>query len=196
MAKLLYGVGINDEESVSSPSINGVQIKCKIYTAWYDMLRRCYSTSYHKKYPKYIGCSVCPEWFKFSSFKAWALAEKKTEKCQLDKDLLIKGNKVYSPDTCCWIGQDLNKFLTVDQVGKTNNLPTGVSYKGKRLQATCNNPFTKKLEHLGYYDSVEEAHLAWKIRKHEHALTYINTVVDPRIKDAILRWFPDPRSNS
>ena len=189
MAKLIYGVGINDSAEVLSPSIGGVQTKCKIYVTWYDMLRRCYSNSYQEKYPKYRGCTVDPSWFKFSAFKKWAIETRKADNLQLDKDLLVTGNKIYSPNTCCWISQELNKFLTFNQSGKSNNLPAGVTYKGNKLQATCNNPFTKKLEHLGYYTSVKEAHLAWLSRKSEIAKLYAEKELDARVKAALLIKF-------
>ena len=44
--------------------INGVQTK--EYNLWMNMLRRCYSDKYQKKYPTYEGCEVSS---KFKSYE-------------------------------------------------------------------------------------------------------------------------------
>ena len=163
---MIYGIATNDTGSVTDP-VTGK--KCRIYVTWYDMIRRCYSSVYQIKYPKYVGCTVASEWLLFSNFKNWV--ENETTYCpnkQLDKDLLIVGNKLYSPSTCIFISQEINKFLTINQ-RKSSDLPIGVNLKNTRFQAVCNNPFLKKLEHLGYYSSAEQAHEAWRLKKHEHS---------------------------
>ena len=110
---MIYGIATNDTGSVTDP-VTGK--KCRIYVTWYDMIRRCYSSVYQIKYPKYVGCTVASEWLLFSNFKNWV--ENETTYCpnkQLDKDLLIVGNKLYSPSTCIFISQEINKFLTINQ---------------------------------------------------------------------------------
>ena len=183
---MIYGVGLNDVGKVTDPV---TKKKCKIYTMWLDMLRRCYSETYQNQHVKYKGCSVEPGWFKFSSFKDWVLSNKEyAENKQLDKDLLVKGNKLYSPETCTFISQEINKFLTVNQT-KKSGLPVGVNKKSNRFQAVCNNPFTKKLEHLGYFSSAEEAHLAWKTKKQEIAKIYADQENNEEIKQALIEYF-------
>ena len=100
--KSVCGVGVNDRSSLgnSTDSIH--------YRTWYNMLYRCYSG----KYPTYKDVTVCDEWKTFSNFKTWMM--KQEMKCsdisnrQLDKDVLVPGNKVYSPETCHFVTREVN----------------------------------------------------------------------------------------
>lgn len=83
----------------------------KVYYAWITMLRRCYSESQQKRQPSYRGCSVSKEWHNFQNFAAWYIPNY-VEGWHMDKDLLIKGNRVYSSDNCCFLPLEINSFLT------------------------------------------------------------------------------------
>ena len=80
---------------------------------WNNIVRR---TSEGKSC--YSNVTVCEEWLDFKNFKSWY--EKnyphqiKEVKFHLDKDWLQQGfeNKVYSPETCIFLPQSVNKFLT------------------------------------------------------------------------------------
>ena len=74
-------------------------IRTKEYVAWDAMLQRCYDDKLHKRHPSYKDCTVCEEWLNFQNFAKW-FNDNNIDGCQLDKDLLIKGNKIYSPETC------------------------------------------------------------------------------------------------
>ncbi len=120
--RLVHGVGVND----ANYNVHGKEGRCPFYTKWYDMLKRCYSSRFHKQYPSYIGCSVCPEWCYFSKFRFW-MENQKWEGMELDKDILVKGNRVYSPDTCCFIPQAINVLFSTGRKRKHNlHLPEGV----------------------------------------------------------------------
>ncbi len=86
----VFGKGINDTENA------------KDYQTWHSMLRRCYSPVFKKDKPTYEGCEVCEEWLHFSVFRKWYAANNKAN-WELDKDLLIPGNKTYSPETCIFV---------------------------------------------------------------------------------------------
>lgn len=107
---------------------------------------------------------------------------------QLDKDILVPGNKVYSPETCAFVASNLNAFLT-DCGRARSDLPTGVSRSKRRFRARCNNPFTQRREVVGYYATAEEAHEAWRQRKHELACQYADMQTDPRIAEALRTRF-------
>ena len=108
--KLQYGVGINDADYVVSWRIDGQRFCCPFYDRWHGMLRRCYSAAWQSRHPAYIGCSVDKRWHSFVAFREWALSQPQWEGLHLDKDLLVPGNKVYSPETCLFIPQSVNKF--------------------------------------------------------------------------------------
>jgi len=182
---LVYGVGVNDSNYVVQPTINGKRVVCPFYMAWQGMLERCYSAKFQAKQPTYIGCSVAPEWWSFMTFRAW-MTMQDWQGRELDKDLLFPGNKVYSSTTCVFISSGLNRF-TLDRAAARGEWPIGVCWHKRegKFRASCSNPFTGKLEYLGYYTCPDEAHEAWRARKHELALQIAALHADPRIAKAL-----------
>lgn len=89
--------------------------KFKSYETWRDMIRRCYDKKIQEeKHKSYKNCSVCEEWHNYSNFKEWFdinYYELKGESITLDKDILIKGNKVYSPETCIFVPKSINSMF-------------------------------------------------------------------------------------
>ena len=119
--KLVCGIGVND---LTEPvKVNGKNLK--FYDTWQAMFRRCYSEQFQSKRPTYRNCSVCPEWLSLSNFKEWFLANYR-EGMELDKDILIQGNKVYCPEACSFIPQYINSLLC-DSGAIRGELPLGVS---------------------------------------------------------------------
>lgn len=153
------------------------------YTKWFDMLRRCYDPYYINKHSTYINCYVCKEWLCFQTFAEW-YEENYYDylkdnplfggKLQLDKDLLNKGNKVYSPNNCLLVPQIINKaFIKSD--AKRGHYPIGVSkIYGNKFKAYCNNILLKKVVHLGTYDTSEKAFEIYKNYKED----YLKRVAD------------------
>ena len=197
--KLVFGVGNNNADYV-------VQIKetigyeggkqkqkqvwiCPCYRAWKNMLKRCYSAKEQERNPTYKGCSVSDDWLTFSNFKAW-MEKQQWEGLHLDKDLLFEGNKLYSPDTCVFVSQMLNKFTT-DRGATRGEWLIGVNWdKGtNKFKSQCSNPFTNKNEHLGLFTCEQEAHNAWLKRKLElaHELAAIQT--DQRVAKALIERY-------
>jgi hypothetical protein len=190
----VFGIGVNDcpDPVYRTEMVNGKQKivwVCPYYVVWKHMLERCYSEPYLKSKPTYQGCSVCPEWIYFMTFKAWMMTQDFDGK-QLDKDILVEGNKVYNPEICRFVDAIVNSFLT-DCSATRGEWPIGVHWKKDRskFQAYCSNPFTKKLEHLGYFDCPEAAHEAWLKRKHELALALADLQTDPLIAEALRNRF-------
>lgn len=174
MVKLVAGVGLNDskEPVTKNQLINGKsrQVwRCPIYFKWKDLLRRCYSLKQgHPHYESYKHCSVCDEWLTFSNFKSW-VGKRCFEGLYLDKDLLFKGNKVYSPETCVLVPNFINCLFT-DTLKNRGDYPIGVSLKVKkkqhhreRFQSYCHE--LDSIIYLGYHDTPELAHKAWQKQK-------------------------------
>jgi len=192
--KFVYGVGINDADynigiTDTVDGKNKIVWMCPFYIRWRGMLSRCYYEKYNQKWPTYIGCSVCPEWFYFSKFKNW-METQDWEGKELDKDILFPGNKVYSPEACVFVEGRLNLFLTNTNLA-SGPYPTGVSWHKatSMFVAQCNNPTTGKYEHLGLFDNPEVAHQVWKAKKHEHALAYAEQQADPRVAEALRKRY-------
>ena len=195
--KLMHGVGINDVKSVTKYSFENGKYKlvwrCPYYVRWCGMLERCYSKRYQKNQPTYVGCSVCKEWLTLSNFKSW-METQDWENKQLDKDLLIYQNKVYSPETCCFIPREVNLFLTRRE--KNRGLyPLGVSYKIKPQKsiAELTKPFLSNISidsndtYLGHFNTPEEAHRMWQKAKIERAEVLKKEQTDIRIISGLQR---------
>lgn len=194
--KLVCGVGINDADYVigKKEEIGYVDGKrkqrriwiCPYYQAWKNMLERCYSAKFQKRNPTYIGCAVSEEWLTFSSFKAW-MEKQEWEGNQLNKSILVEGNKVYSSGTCVFVSGVVNSF-TIDRKAARGEWLIGASWNkwAGKFVAQCSNPFTKKLEYLGLFANELQAHNAWLKRKLElaHELAAIQT--DPRVAKALI----------
>ena len=133
-----------------------------VYCVWNGMLRRCYSKEYLKKFPSYIGCTVHEDWHNFQNFAKW-FDQNYIKGCQLDKDILIKGNKVYSSGTCCFVPQEINSLLT-NSKNKRGNYLIGVR-KNKSGKYSSYISFNKKQIHLGTFDYEIEAFLKYKKEK-------------------------------
>ena len=135
------------------------------YSIWQDMFKRCYSEKYLVKYPTYIGCTVCKEWYNFQVFAKWYDENYyiiQGKRMELDKDILIKGNKVYSPETCVFVPQDIN-YLFVKSNKSRGKYPIGVylhSDKDKFV-AQCHD-INKKMVYLGRSNTPNEAFKVYK----------------------------------
>lgn len=184
---LLQDVGINDAEYPVIQVINGKQVHCPFHTRWSDMLKRCYSSQCQVRQPTYKGCYVHKDWLTFSTFKSW-MEKQHWEGKHLDKDILIRGNKIYSQDTCVFVTHEVNSFL-LDGSKLRGLLPIGVSISRGRYQASCSNKGAKV--HLGYYETPELAHAAWYSYKAKLAKQLASEQTDPRVAEALLRRFPE-----
>ena len=161
-SRLVSGVGTNDAGYYVSAYLQGTLVMCPAYTVWQHMLTRCYSGKYQKQYPTYIGCSVCVEWLSFTTFRLWWL-ENHVDGWELDKDLLVAGNMVYSPQTCVFVPKWLNSFTTSSKSIR-GALPIGVRLhtrsKVNPYHAQCSNGSGSQI-HLGCYPTPEAAYAAW-----------------------------------
>ena len=163
---LIYGVGNNDTDlKTKTKDANGKEIKNVYYRYWHDMLRRAYDPGYRKLYPTYEGVTVCDEWLKLSNFIEW-MNKFDYEGKNLDKDLIVRNNKVYSPENCCFISPRLNSFIASRKdLLIDNNLPSGVRWhkfhKKYQAQISINN----KRAHLGYFTDVNDAEARYLTEK-------------------------------
>lgn len=150
------------------------RIHTKVYDAWHGMMQRCYDPKILNCNPTYIECTVCKEWHNFQNFAEWYednYIEYGDEKMCLDKDILIKGNKIYSPDTCIFVDQRINKLFVKSNRGE---LPIGVHYFKRDNKYTSHMNRNGKLIHLGLFNTVEEAFLTYKRCKEK----YIKEIAD------------------
>jgi len=181
--KLTFGIGINDANYVVKVVKGGKQVFCPYYRVWLDMLRRCYDTKFHVKQPTYSNCYVCLEWLLFSNFKQWMEKQDWFGKA-LDKDLLSKGNRCYSPETCVFISKTLNNLLNTKEASRgalkigvlkvNNTFSAQISVEGKRVR-------------LSSFKTEEEASQAYINYKSNHIRNLAELPENCYIKEALLR---------
>ncbi len=177
--KRYYGVGYIGEGKYKM-SKNGKLTKC--YNTWHDMLKRCYDKKLHKKHPTYKDCEVYNKWLNFQNFAKWYYNnyyEIEGEEMCLDKDILYKGNKIYSPENCVFVPHNINVLFTKSDKAR-GKYPIGVYYdkQHKKFVAQCRvydfKENKSKIKNLGLYNTPEEAFKVYKQFKEN----YIKQVAD------------------
>lgn len=200
----IYGVGEVDMEYQHQEFhiVNGkrkLKWMCPIYDTWKQMLRRVYSDKLHEKFPTYSNVKVCDEWLKLSNFYSWMSSidwkDYNGKKMQLDKDFILRGNKLYCPEYCAFIPHQVNSFVKLKPLF-AKDLPLGVVEKplsggGVTYEAACKDPFKRYRRYLGYFSTPKEAHETWRKTKHSYAceLAESGLVKDPRVKEALKQMF-------
>ena len=161
----VFGVGYIGEGRHNT-LINGKRTKC--YDVWRRMIERCYSSKYHDREPTYIDCEVHKLWHNFQTFSEWFennFYQIEGQRMELDKDILCKGNKMYSPDACVFVPQRINS-LFIKRDNDRGDYPLGVTRINKKYRAYCH--IDKKNKYLGTYTTPEQAFQAYKNFKEQY----------------------------
>ena len=162
----VYGVGYFGIGEFKSCNENGKITKS--YNTWKNIHERCYNPKFHKKFQTYENCTVCKEWNNYQTFAKWDnenYYEVGNEQMALDKDILNKRNKVYSPNNCIYVPYSINS-LFVKRDNERGELPIGVSKHRDKFRAILNK-YNKQI-HLGIYPTPEEAFQAYKQAKEQY----------------------------
>ena len=188
-----YGVGYLGKGKYKI-KINNKTTKC--YETWNRMLQRCYDPKHHEKYPTYINCKVDEEWLCYQNFAEWYYEnyyEIENEIMCLDKDILRKGNKIYSPDNCVFVPERINNlFVKCDK--SRGDYPIGVCYNEhrKKFITQCSiydfKENKKKIKRLGYYDTPEKAFKSYKQFKEKYikeVADYYKDLIPTKLYDAM-----------
>lgn len=147
----------------------------KAYNAWRGVIRRCYSVQNHAKHPTYKDCEVDERWHNFQVFAEWFYqnCENHMQNWALDKDILIKGNKTYSPETCCFVPQEINSIFSKSD-SKRGEYPIGVGITKSGKYFTKIAKYSGNSNIISYHSTPEEAFESYKIAKE----SYIKEVAD------------------
>ena len=185
----VFGVGIIGTKYPIT--INGVVTK--EYKLWHSMLVRCYSDVHKKRQPTYEGCEVSDKFKSYEYFYEWCHKQIgfNNEGWQLDKDLLVKGNKVYSEYSCVFIPSEINLVLIKSTASRGEHL-IGVCWNknGKAFKAQVNKGKGKR-EHLGYFNTELEAFNAYKTAKESFIKEVANkfkSQIDDRAYKALMSY--------
>lgn len=164
----VFNVGIIGSKYPSS--INNKTVK--EYQAWKSMLKRCFEEKTKENQPTYQDVTCCDKWLLYENFYEWLHSQENFdrwlngENWAIDKDILVKGSKIYSPETCCLVPSNVNSLFLKNDAGR-GILPIGVckDIKSGMYISSCRNPITKKSEWLGKYDTPLKSFNVYKHRK-------------------------------
>ncbi len=162
------------------------------YDVWRGILKRAYCAEYHKTHPTYRTVTVCEEWHNFQNFAEWFEEKYNPEYMQdwhVDKDILVKGNKIYAPQYCDLVPVQINNIF-VQANRSINNLPTGVINHGKRFKVRIRLGGDQIILNE-VFQNVEDASEAYKCKKKEHVIfiakVYKNKI-STRIYDTLINY--------
>ncbi len=173
------------------PTINGVNTK--EYALWCHMLTRCYSDNFKKKNPTYKDCEASENFKSYEYFYEWCHSQIGfgNEGWHLDKDLLVKGNKLYSEDSCVFIPSEINSLL-VKREALRGTHPIGVRWDNTNKAFVARvNKNKGKSEHLGSFNTEIEAFKAYKVAKESFIKEQANkwkSQIDPRAYEALMKY--------
>lgn len=178
----IFGVGYVDEGSDKYPEF--------VYGIWSNMLARCYDESTQRKQPAYIGCSVAKDWHSYVNFAEWYINQEYYGLgYHLDKDLIFKGNRVYSKDTCTLIPPEINATISTNKASE-KGLPVGVNKIDGGYVARLNKG-SEGRQYLGYYKTADEAYKVYSKAKERYvknkALEWANKI-EWRAFKALMEW--------
>ena len=187
LAPSLHGVGI-----VGDFSKEDMLSKQPEYILWCNMLTRCYSVRYHNNNPSYKDCTVSDNFKYYPYFKEWCNNQLgyNVKEFALDKDILVKGNKAYSEDTCCFVPSAINN-LFVKSNSSRGDLPIGVSFDKDSQKYRPHLSMNGKVSHLKRVDTVEEAFSMYKHLKEGHIKDIAEKYkgqIDKRVYQALLNY--------
>ena len=182
----VYGFGIVGSE------LEPYESTTKVFKTWSNMIKRCHSKNWKRSKMTYDDCTVSANFQYYPYFKEWYFKQigHDQESWDLDKDILVKGNKVYSEDTCCFVPMEINTlFISAKKL--RGELPKGVtkSKNGKKYIAQVNG--NAQRQYLGQYGTPEEAFYAYKAAKEKRIKEVANKwkdQIDPRVYDALMKY--------
>lgn len=180
------GIGINDKKGYT----NTLE-----YSHWSNLIKRCYSDVFQERHPSTIGSTLAENFKSFSYFYDWCQTQIgfDSKGFDLDKDLLIKGNKHYSESTCVFLPHEINKLL-IKHKGERGVYPIGVHLEKKNGKLKSQINIDKRKVFLGYYDCPIKAFRAYKNSKESHIRNMANrhrSRMDVRAYEALMSYTVD-----
>lgn len=173
---MLYGVGITDVDYIVN--------KCPFYLKWQQVIRRCDSTEYTLKRPN-LSADISDDWRYFSKFRKW-MEEQEWQNKEIDKDLLIRGNRLYSAETCLLVDTVVNTFINEFRT-KQSDLPIGCSrQKNGKIIVQVKDWESGQRVYVGTFDSVDLAKRAYYETKHRFAVRLAETQTNEKVVNALL----------
>lgn len=192
LAPSLFGAGVLGE---NNSEVKGEALKA--YRLWQGMIARCYDTKFKSKRLTYIDCISSENFRYFQFFKEWCNSQvgfnsldDKALNFELDKDILIKGNKLYSENTCVFVPKEINS-LFIKSVATRGELPLGVVLNKSTGKYHATIRISSSNKHLGSFNTIEQAFCAYKQAKElriKEAANKWKDQIDPRAYQALMKY--------
>lgn len=183
---IIHNVGNKGEDKIL------IKENFRIYQVWCSMLQRCHSPRAEYMKRNYEGCTVSENFKYFPYFYDWYCNQTgfDQEGWQLDKDILFKGNKTYSEDTCVLVPREIN-LLCIKRKKARGKYPIGVTYckSIKKFKAQISKQGTVTC--VGNYSTIDEAFSAYKIAKEDHVkhmAEMYKEVLDERVYCVLMNY--------
>lgn len=178
--RIIFGKGYNNllEESHT-----------QAYKIWKHVLHRCCSNDTKRMNSTYAACSICDEWLLFSNFKKW-FDSHYIDGYHLDKDILVKGNKLYSPNTCCFVPRKINTLLTKSNSSRGKCL-IGVTFNKSKGKYEAHVNINGKTKHFGGFTNEYDAFIKYKTEKEKEIVRIANEYKDrinKNVYDALINY--------
>ena len=188
--KLFYGVGYNDK--MRPTKIMGINRPIYHYNIWKKMLMRCYDPEFHLKHESYSACSVSDNFKSYTYFYDWCEKQKGfgSPNFDMDKDIISKGNKIYSERDCVFVPKEINQLFV--NCKKSRGLyPIGVNFDSFANRFKSALRVEGKSVNLGRFDDPLEAFSVYKISKEKHIKKLAEkwkSQIDPRAYEALMNY--------
>lgn len=189
----ILGIGyVGSKYPTHYEDVLGRKVNKKEYEQWRGLLRRCYSEKERGKFPAYAGCTVSERFKSYELFYEWANNQTGFHVgFDLDKDLLVKGNKVYSEENCVFLPKEINSVLTKNTI-KRGKYPIGVHFCNTKrvfVSQVCRNNGSQ--DFLGYFDNPIDAFNAYKVAKEDYLKSLAEKwkgKIDTRAYEALINY--------
>lgn len=190
----IFGVGRNDVDFIVNTSGSFIWQ----YTLWKSVLARSFYEKFQEYRPTYKDVTCCEDWLSFATFLGWVNKEVgykgKPRGMALDKDILVRGNKVYAPEKCAFVPTAVNSLL-VDRGADRGEWPIGVYFHKRDRKFVAAACCGKGSKIVGHYSTPEAAFAAYKIAKEAYikvvALQH-KDVLKPAVFESLMNWEIEP----
>jgi hypothetical protein len=154
---------------------------------WSGLFKRAYDEKTLIERPGYAGATVNAGWHEFGGFVDWTeqAVGWKNKNWHVDKDLILRGNREYGPETCCMLPPVVNSALWV----REHILPPGVTklpdgyYRGGFYEdgKVQQKRFKTPEEAFEFYKPLKEGRIKQLADEYRYQ-------IDPRAYDALMTW--------
>ena len=191
----VFGVGIKGNEC---PCMNGNE-KLKEYRVWEGIIERCTKDALEEKSKTYEDCKVGDDFIYYTNFYKWITSQenyevwKNTPNFAVDKDILCKGNKIYTADKCCLVPNRINNLIKNNSKRRGNCLIGVYLNNNGEYVSQCWNGLLQKNICLGNYSNEIDAYLAYKeykekLIKKTADIEYENGIISKQCRDALYKY--------